>query len=224
MPVPISRDTTYVDVVPLEPQGQFALQPAATSSAGVDNAPLHAPADAVVGGNGVYQLRARARSRTRRFNATNYWVDAVFEQSGAPDDRARRASASTSPAAGATGVPLTTDGHGHLRRAGRPAHREHGLVHARPTAPATPVAGHGHLRRRDAEGDAHAAAAARAREDVHGHGQERHRRRHRLAGNRLAADKTWTFSTPSACPCTVFAAARRPARRRGHTTSRSRSG
>ena len=43
------------------------------------------------------------------------------------------------------------------------------------------------------------------------------------SGNRLAADRTWTFSTAPQCPCTVFGE-RRPDGRRRRATSRSRSG
>ena len=47
------------------------------TSAGVDNAPLHALANGVDGANGVYVYGASAFP-TQTFNAANYWVDVVF--------------------------------------------------------------------------------------------------------------------------------------------------
>ncbi len=44
---------------------------------GADNAPLHAPASSIVGGNGVYVYGASAFP-TNTYQATNYWVDVVF--------------------------------------------------------------------------------------------------------------------------------------------------
>ena len=79
-PVPIVKDTTYVTsyhsgsgYFPLD-QGYFAQ--------GVDNPPLKALASGVEGGNGVYHYGASAFPDTT-FNASNYWVDAVFDADGA---------------------------------------------------------------------------------------------------------------------------------------------
>ncbi len=77
MPVPIAKDTTYITSYHSS-LGQFAFS-SGYFFGGVDNAPLHAPADSLAGGNGVYKYGASAFPDST-FNATNYWVDAVFEQ------------------------------------------------------------------------------------------------------------------------------------------------
>ena len=46
---------------------------------GVDTGVLHAPSTGPAGGNGVYGYGAGGGFPTSTFNATNYWVDVVFE-------------------------------------------------------------------------------------------------------------------------------------------------
>ncbi|MET0534855.1 MAG: DUF4082 domain-containing protein, partial [Steroidobacter sp.] len=43
-----------------------------------DSAPLHAPSTTVANGNGVFRYGASSFP-DQSFNATNYWVDVVFE-------------------------------------------------------------------------------------------------------------------------------------------------
>jgi len=47
-------------------------------STSVDNPPLHALADGVAGGNGVYAYGAAGTFPNQTYNAANYWVDAVL--------------------------------------------------------------------------------------------------------------------------------------------------
>jgi hypothetical protein len=75
-PVPINADTTYVASY-YAPVGGYATDGGYFSAAGVDNPPLHALADGVDGGNGVYQYGSTGFP-TSSFNASNYWVDVVF--------------------------------------------------------------------------------------------------------------------------------------------------
>ena len=60
-----------------------ALMKATSRRNGVDNAPLHALANAATGGNGVYAYGASSVFPTQTWNSANYWVDVVF-QPGAP--------------------------------------------------------------------------------------------------------------------------------------------
>ena len=57
--------------------GNYAYSAAYFASAGVDKAPLHALANGVSGGNGVYRYGASAFPNST-FNSNNYWVDVVF--------------------------------------------------------------------------------------------------------------------------------------------------
>ncbi len=50
----------------------------------MDNAPLHALANGVSGGNGVYSYGTGSAFPNQTFNSSNYWVDVVFEAGPAP--------------------------------------------------------------------------------------------------------------------------------------------
>jgi Domain of unknown function (DUF4082) len=74
-PVRISASTTYV--ASYHTEGRYAADANFFSTA-VDRAPLHAPANGVDGGNGVYNYNSAAVFPASTFNALNYWVDVVF--------------------------------------------------------------------------------------------------------------------------------------------------
>jgi len=76
-PVPITAGTVYVASY-LAPSGHYAADSGFFSAAGVDNAPLHALADGVSGGNGVYAYGASSTFPSNSFGAANYWVDVVY--------------------------------------------------------------------------------------------------------------------------------------------------
>jgi hypothetical protein len=75
-PVAITANTTYV-VSYHTGVGNYAVNNN-YFTAGVDNAPLHALASGVDGLNGVY-LYGGGGFPTQSFNASNYWVDVVFD-------------------------------------------------------------------------------------------------------------------------------------------------
>src|SRR4029077_4234092 len=75
-PVAINPNTTYVASYHTT-AGNYGYDSAYFAAMGVDNSPLHAVANGVAGGNGVYVYGATAFP-TQTFNATNYWVDVVF--------------------------------------------------------------------------------------------------------------------------------------------------
>src|SRR5215210_1368954 len=204
-PVPMARNTTYV-VSYHSSSGFFAFSPSAMSL-GVNRAPLHAPPDSAVGGNGVYRYGPSGFPNSS-WNATSYWVDGTFERTRPPDTRAPKI-ASVSPASGAVGVPVST-----------PVT----VTFDEPLEPGTVNAGSITLK----DGSGSAVVASVAYDDT----------THKvtltplsplalgkeytvtvlsgsagvtdLAGNRLAADKVWSFRTPAACPCTVFKATDAP--------------
>ena len=105
-PVPIAPNTTYV-VSYHSSLGFFPMTPWALSL-GLDRAPLHAPSDAVAGGNGVYRY-GPSGFPDQSFNATSYWVDAVFSQ--APPARHPRAEGHlVQPGAGGDLGPVVQQG------------------------------------------------------------------------------------------------------------------
>lgn len=101
-PVPIAADTVYVASYHTS-VGYYAADSAYFASAGTDRAPLHALRDGESGGNGVYAYGS-SRFPTNVYNATNYWMDVVFNLA-APDTTAP-AVAATDPLAGANGVDI----------------------------------------------------------------------------------------------------------------------
>jgi hypothetical protein len=76
-PVAITANTTYV-ISYRAPNGHYSVDENFFAT-GVDNAPLHALANGVSGGNGVYRYGASAFPNST-FAASNYWVDVVFNQ------------------------------------------------------------------------------------------------------------------------------------------------
>ena len=102
-PVVIHANTTYVASYHTT-SGRFSVT-SQYFNGPHHNAPLHAPASATVGGNGVYKQGASGYP-TQTFNSGNYWVDVVFERA-TPDNVAAIAS-TQSPAPGAVKVALST--------------------------------------------------------------------------------------------------------------------
>jgi hypothetical protein len=76
-PVSITASTTYVASY-LAPNGHYPVTGAAFSTGSAENPPLHASADSL-GGNGVYAYGGTTAFPTNSFNATNYWVDVLFD-------------------------------------------------------------------------------------------------------------------------------------------------
>jgi hypothetical protein len=105
-PVAITANTTYVASY-LAPNGHYAGDNGFFSAAGVDSPPLHALKDGTSGGNGVFTYSGSTTFPVSTFQATNYWVDVVFTTT-APQDTTPPTVTAISPASGATGVAPTT--------------------------------------------------------------------------------------------------------------------
>src|SRR5262249_15286683 len=77
-PVAITANTVYVASY-YAPQGGYASTSNQFATAGVDNGYLHALSTTVSGGNGVYRYGAGGQMPDSTFDASNYWVDVVFD-------------------------------------------------------------------------------------------------------------------------------------------------
>ena len=77
-PVAISANITYVASYHTT-SGRYSIDANYFASAGADNAPLHAPANGGSGGNGVYAYGSSDAFPNQTWNASNYWVDVVFQ-------------------------------------------------------------------------------------------------------------------------------------------------
>jgi hypothetical protein len=76
-PVAITAGTTYIASYHA-PSGHYSVTGGAFSSAGTDNPPLHSLANGL-SANGVYAYGATSAFPVNSFNATNYWVDVLFD-------------------------------------------------------------------------------------------------------------------------------------------------
>lgn len=105
-PVPIQANTTYIASYN-SPTGNYS----ATQNyfiADHASAPLVAPASSTSGGNGVYAYGAAGSYPNQSYNSTNYWIDVVFDDGSQPDTTAPTIQ-SVTPAANATNISLATN-------------------------------------------------------------------------------------------------------------------
>jgi glucose/arabinose dehydrogenase len=210
-PVPITKNTTYVASYHT-PTGHYAVTPAYFATTGVLALPLRAPATSGVG-NGVFRYGASGFP-TSSFNGNNYWVDVVFDTVPAPPDSTAPTVTSVSPDQGAvrvnTGASVTA-------------------TFSEPMDPTT--LGTSTFVLRDAGGmvvpaavtwDASTLAATLTPSAPLGplttytatlKGGSASPRVTDVAGNPLAADHAWSFTTDTAptCPCTIWSRSATPA-------------
>jgi len=104
-PVAVAAGTTYIASY-YAPAGRYAADANYFASTGVTNSPLLALANGEDGGNGVYRYGVGGGFPSSSFQASNYWVDVVFNPSGA--DTTKPTVTDRQPLAGASGVPVTT--------------------------------------------------------------------------------------------------------------------
>lgn len=81
-PVAITANTVYVASYHAN-TGHYSADVNGFAT-GVDNPPLHALANGVSGGNGVYAYSASSAFPNQTWNAANYWVDLVFSPASSP--------------------------------------------------------------------------------------------------------------------------------------------
>ena len=79
-PIPVSANTTYIASY-FAPVGHYSADNNYFATTGVDKAPLHAPADGTYGGNGVYSYSSSSSFPSNSYQASNYWVDVLFQTS-----------------------------------------------------------------------------------------------------------------------------------------------
>ncbi len=107
-PVAISANTVYVASYHA-PNGGYAFNGNFFATSGVDKSPLRLLSNSEGGGNGVYRYGA-SDFPTQSWNASNYWVDVVFNDSAGPgpvDTTPPTAPTNlTASAAGSTAIAL----------------------------------------------------------------------------------------------------------------------
>lgn len=104
-PVKITAGTTYVASY-YSPSGYFAVTPSYFSNAGHDSPPLHALQDGLDGANGVFKYGADGfPNQAPQPGGSNYWPDAVFNYTAT--DTTPPTVASVTPTDAATSLPIT---------------------------------------------------------------------------------------------------------------------
>ncbi|HEY3609045.1 MAG TPA: DUF4082 domain-containing protein [Pseudonocardiaceae bacterium] len=200
-PVNVNAATTYV-VSYFAPNGHYSASPGYFGNNTASYLQLHGLADGTDGGNGVYGYGSTSNFPAGTYNATNYWVDVLWQQ-GANGDSTPPSVSGTTPATGATGVALATapsvtmsepvdlttatfnvtdSGGAHL--SGTTTLSSNGLtVTFTPSAPLAP-------------GTAYTGSLQIADVD----------------GNLMPTAYTWSFTTTTTatCPCSLFSAATVP--------------
>jgi N,N-dimethylformamidase beta subunit-like protein/uncharacterized protein DUF4082/Big-like domain-containing protein len=203
VPVAITANTTYVASYHTN-TGHYSVSGGYFASVGVDTPPLHALASPT-SANGVF-LYGASGFPTGSYNATNYWVDVVFNTSGGSDTTAP-AVVSKSPAAGATGISTGSTVTATFSEAIAPATVTTSTFELRNASNTlvTATVGYG-VATRTATLTPSAALAANMVYTARLRGGATDPRIKDLAGNALAADLTWSFTTaaPGSCPCSLW--------------------
>lgn len=207
-PVAITSGTIYIASY-FSSAGYYAVTDNYFTQTAV-NGPLIAPANGEVGSNGVYQYASSSAFPASSYQASNYWVDVVFENDADPgSDNTPPVVSSTSPQNGATGVSVNTSVSAIFNEAidantvnsstFELRNASNSLVSATvaytadtKTATLTPTTPLNNLTQ----------FTAILKGNGTGSGIKD------LAGNVLAANNSWTFTTvagnTSNCPCTIF--------------------
>jgi len=195
-PVAVTGGTTYVASYHTN-VGNYSYTPAGLQNT-VDNSPLHAPSSASAGGNGVFMYSATPAFPTSTYNATNYWVDVVFNTQFV--DNVPPALTAKTPAPGATAVPFNTSVTATFSKAVQPSTISFSLKDpANNTVPAT-VSYNSATNVATLQPNANLAQGATFTAAVSGATDS--------AGN-VMTPVSWTFTTLS-CPCSVFSPSTAP--------------
>ncbi|MDX2302057.1 MAG: DUF4082 domain-containing protein [Microscillaceae bacterium] len=105
-PVAIVANTTYIASYHT-PSGFYSVDENFFTSNGVNTPPLNALINGLDGPNGVYKYGASSVFPNETFNASNYWVDVVFDTE-APEDNTAPLITSVSPIENAGNISIGT--------------------------------------------------------------------------------------------------------------------
>jgi hypothetical protein len=216
-PVAVTANTTYV-VSYFAPGGRYAANTNYFATSGVSSTPLRALSNAQAGGNAVYQYGTSSVFPTNTYQSENYWVDLVFETSLAPDTTPPIVSA-TSPTNGATGVSIDANVTATFNEAMAAATIASNTFELRdPGNVLVPAVVTYDSASRTATLDPSASLALATTYTATVRGGATDPRVKDVAGNALAANVVWSFTTsatpppPDGCPCSIWSATTTPDR------------
>ena len=207
-PVAITANTTYVASYHA-PAGRYAVNEDYFAPSGVDSPPLHALRDGLDGGNGLYGYGPSGTFPTGVFRSENYWVDVVYDTGagGGGGDTTPPTVASTTPAAGATGIGVNANVTATFSEPMGATSITTTTVQLKdPTGAVVAAAVTYDPATSTATLDPGAALASSTTYTATVRGGTSGVKDG--AGNALAADKTWSFTTAapsnSGCPCSIW--------------------
>ncbi len=207
-PVAVTANTVYV-VSYFAPNGGYAYDSFYFSTSGVVNGPVELLQNGVSGGNGVYSYAAASNFPAQSFQATNYWVDVVFDTTG-PTDTTPPTVISTVPTSGATGIDRTLPVRAVFNEPINPVTVSGAAFELRDAANALVPANVTYdVATRTATLTPSSSLAASSAFTASLRGGTTDPRIKDLAGNALAATVSWSFTTngsTSGCPCSAFPA------------------
>ncbi len=105
-PINVTVGTTYIASYHTN-VGYYSADSNYFTNSGVNNAPLHALQNGVDGGNGVYVYSTNPAFPSNTWASSNYWVDVVFV-TNPPQDTIPPTVFGNTPVSGETGVSLST--------------------------------------------------------------------------------------------------------------------
>ncbi len=198
-PIAVTAATTYV--ASYHTNSGFYAASSNGFTAGVDRAPLHALSDAAGGGNGVYRYGAASAFPNQTYQGSNYWVDVTFATSR-PVDTTPPTVTAVNPSANATGVPVSSGvsaTFSEVMDAASITSSTFVLRSGATTVPATVTSAGGTA---TLSPNAPLAGGATFTATVQGGNLGVKD----AAGNPLASDVSWSFTTtvPPACPCSLW--------------------
>ncbi|MGB7979561.1 MAG: DUF4082 domain-containing protein [Candidatus Nanopelagicales bacterium] len=212
-PVAVTANTTYVASYHA-PNGNYAADNSYFATTGVDNAPLHALSTGAATGNGLYAYSATSTFPGNTWQGSNYWVDVVFTTSTGPDTTPPTVT-STTPTAGATDVATTAAVSAAFSESLDPASvssSTFSLTGPGGSQVSATVAYDNATRTATLTPASALAPDTQYQATIRGGGTDP--RIKDLAGNALAADKTWTFTTAApvgqGCPCSIWPSSATP--------------
>ena len=216
-PVPVTAGSAYVASYHA-PLGRYALNLSFFAGAGFVNAPLRAPADGTVGGNGVYAYSPAPAFPSNAHLASNYWVDVVFHATQ-PADTTPPTVTALSPTSGSKTADTRALVTATFSEAVDPATVNSDTFELRDAAGAlvaATVSWDGVLRRAVLDPVAPLPYSSGFTATVKGAPAGVHDR----SGNPLASNRVWSFTTagPPTCPCRLFPNSTRPAVEAGSDT------
>jgi YVTN family beta-propeller protein len=204
-PVAVTANTVYVASY-FAPNGGYAADLDFFSSTGVAASPVHLLRDGESGGNGVYAYSSISTFPTSTYRSTNYWVDLVFTSTGTADITPPTVS-SISPTSGATNVSIgsaVTATFSETIDAATVSGATFELRNSANALVAATVTYDAATRVATLAPTSALTASTTYTATVKGGAADP--RVKDAAGNALAANRVWSFTTAaaSACPCTIW--------------------